>query len=246
MLTVGLAKGLTHERNGSDLAGEGMGFGVPVIVTGWRTYLSFTAEEELASPSGTIRKTFRLDAIQQLKKCGRETDAIMDYVWLETRGAVYKTLTWAQRWLRLSRSASRANGTKTGFKQTKPLASVAVEYRENSESIDVSVDLSEIRHLTARARVYILNELDAGEFPLYQDSDGRELSESAIGGWGIVKADTARFLSYDGERCFEISQRPGAALYRGRETVTSELSWSGLIYDVSRYPEDIFRYTVKL
>jgi len=245
-LTAGLAKGLILERNGSDLSGEGMGFGVPAIVTGWRTYLSFTAEEKPVSLPETVHKTFRLDAIQKLDKRGQETNALADYVWLEARGALYKASAWAQRWLMLSRSASRANGTRAGFKQTEALASVAVEYRKSKGSIDVSVDLSEVRRLPERRRVYVLNELDAAEFPLFRDSDGRELRDHAIGGWNLVKAEKAGFISRDGERRFEICQRPGAALYRGRESLDGELSWSGLIYDVSRYPDDIFHYTVKL
>lgn len=246
MLTAGLAKGLVLQRDGADLSGEGMGLGVPVVVTGWRTYLSFTAESSIASSTAADKKTFKLDAIQQLVKGGREVEGTKDYIWQEARGTVYKTARWTQKYLPQTKRLAGRGDTLVTFKKVEPLASVGVEYGRRGDSVRISMDLTEIRNLPGRKRIYILNEHDALEFPLYQDSTGKKLEGGDIGGWRKVKASSASLSAVDGGMSFRLEQQPGAGLYRGREYIDGELSWAGLIYDVTRFPDDVFSYTVHL
>ena len=63
--TAGLEKGLVLERAGRDLAGEGMGFGVPIVRygDGW-TYSGSATLVDVSDPVGvTWRKTFELDRV---------------------------------------------------------------------------------------------------------------------------------------------------------------------------------------
>lgn len=246
MLTTGLAKGRVLTRDGIDLSGEGMGFGAPVVVTGWRTYLSFTAEPPAGVSSGEDSKIFQLDALQKIVKKGKGVEDKKAYIWQEARGTIYKKVGWTQKLLPLAKRLEDRANTIVTYERVEPLASVPVEYGQYEDSVRISVNLTEVRNLPGRKSIYILNEQDALEFPVYIDSSGKKLEGSAIGGWVKVDVAAASFRDRLGRLAFELEQRPGAVLYRGRELIPGKLSWSGLIYDVSRYQADIFTYTIKL
>ncbi len=240
-LTAGLRKGVCMFASGSDLSEEGLGFGVPVIVSRWRTYLSFTAPTvEISSDGTTVKKVFHLDAVQRVG----QSDGLWPYVWLEAKGLVYKGLPWAQRWL----LAKRATGNLTpnvGFFPVRSRAEVIIEYRLGEDNVQVEVDLTGLTALSRRDRVYILNEQGGRAFPIYRE-DGRVDSREHRSGWAKVSAESAGFAADDGSRWFNLRAQAGAAMFRGREVVDGQLSWSGIEYDLSDWPGDSFSYRIEV
>ncbi len=242
-LTAGLAKGVCMFAGTSDLSEEGVGFGVPVIVSRWRTYLSFTAPVTVVSDEGNVvRKLFRLDAVQRVGNSDRA--GVLPYIWLETKGLVYKGLPWAQRWL-LAKHATGNLTPQIGFDPAPSRAEVAVEYALADDSVEVKVDLSGLKHLSRRDRVYILNEQGGRAFPIYREN-GRIASREHRSGWSKVAAESAGFASETGDNWFNVPAREGAVMFRGREVVDSQLSWSGIEFDLSRWSSDKFSYRVEI
>ncbi len=240
-LTTGLAKGVCMFEGLADLSEEGMGFGVPVVVSRWRTYLSYKAPTIETSPDGSlIKKVYYLDAVQNIGD--RTTTGVWPYMWLETKGLVYKSLPRAQRWL-LDKRDARDRTPKVTFVRASSLAIVPVEYRIGENSVSVTADLSALNSLPGRSRIYILNEQGGRSFPIYRENDRASLT-GIDGGWVIVSAAAAGFAAADGGKWFNLKARPGAAMFRGREIVDGRLSWSGIEYSISGYQDKRFSYQV--
>jgi hypothetical protein len=243
LLTDGLAKGVRMFDGAADLSEEGMGFGVPVVVSRLRTYLSYRAPVIETSNDGTlIKKVWHLDAVQNIGN--HPTDNIWPYLWLETKGLVYKSLPWAQQWL-LDKRATGNLTPQVGFVAASSLAKVPVEYRLMDDKVSVSVDLAGLNGLPGRSRVYVLNEQGGRSFPIYRENEQPTVTE-CDSGWAKVTALTAGFAADKSEKWFNLSARSGAAMYRGREVVEGKLSWSGIEYFINGYSEERFNYQVNI
>jgi hypothetical protein len=242
-VTKGLAKGVCMYREEQDLSEEGMGFGVPVVVSRWRTYLSFRAPTTETSSDGSfIRKVWHLDAVQCVGNS--RPNAILPYLWLETKGLVYKGLPWAQRWL-LDKRATGNLTPQISFAETDSRAEVTVDYRVSDGRVDISVDLASLNDLPGRPRAYVLNEQGGRAFPVYREN-GQSETDEHNGGWAKITAESAGFAARDGAAWFSLGNRPGASMFRGRELVDGLLSWSGIEYEITRYPEASFDYSVEV
>lgn len=242
-LTAGLSKGVCVFCGAADLSEEGMGFGVPAVVSRWRTYLSFTAPTVQTSSDGRfIRKVFQMDAVQCVGD--KHTDQVWPYLWLEAKGKVYKSLPWAQRWL-LDKRATGNLTPQVCFTKTSSLAAVPVEYRLTDRGVRVKVDLTTLNGLPRGSRVYALNEQGGRAFPVYLE-DGRRTAAEHKSGWAKVTGSSAGFATADRDSSFLLRSRPGAVMYHGREVVDGQLSWSGIEYDVTQCPEAAFEYLVEV
>jgi hypothetical protein len=242
-LTAGLAKGVCAFDGVSDLSEEGMGFGVPVVVSRLRTYLSYSVSTtEISNDGSTIKKVWQMDAVQNIG--GRRSEGVWPYLWVETKGLVYRNLPWAQRWL-LNKRATGNLTPKIGFVPAASLAAVPVEYRLTDSGLDVSVDLKSLNNLPGRSRVFILNEQGGRSFPIYRENK-RAFATEHSGGWQRISAASAGFANTDGRHWFDIDARPDVAMFRGREVMEGKLSWSGIEFQIDRYPAERFSYQVDL
>jgi hypothetical protein len=242
-LTAGLAKGVRVLNEASDLSEEGMGFGVPAIVSNNRTYLSYSSRSLIdpVDPS-RVTKTYYFDAVLQVGEDGEKGPAA--YLWLETKGRVYKALPFAQRWL----LAGRATGNLTKgvkFVKTRSIGSVEITYTLARDKVDMKADLTGLAGLPGNAKIYLLNEQGGRAFPCGWRDTRYNSPRPIKAGWEPVRSDKAGFSSADGQRWFALSRMLHAPMYMGREVVDGKLSWSGIEYDVSGLTDTSFTYAVE-
>lgn len=247
-LTHGLQKGLIMFKNGSAVCEEGMGFGVPVVVKNFQTYLSFGAEVETLKEKDheILKKTFFLDALERVKFRGKEMQSSLHYAWVELRGLAYKKIMPLQKLLPTWSRTLKKTGFEFFFKGGESLTKIPVSYRILPDEIVVRVDLSEFNRTLGKAKLFLLNEQGASFFSQYRDGSGLSLEREKIGAWAKVKADQASFLTDDGTARFCLGRPQGVELYRGWELLPEALAWAGLIYDLSSYEKRLFTYTISL
>lgn len=247
-MTRWLQKGVVLERAGRRLCEEGMGFGVPVLVCGMRTYLSRSAELVRTERGGgpAWEKTFHFDAIERTSWRGREVTSRWPYALQELRGHLYKRSRTLQRLLPVANRMNERAGLAFDFVPTDSRGSVTVSYAFTGDHVEVSVGVPELESGVRRARLYILNEQGATMFSRYRDDHGLTLDEAAIGGWIEVASGRAWLTTPDGAIGFGIEPRPPARLYRGWERVDGVLSWAGFTYDVSHLTNEAFEYAIEL
>lgn len=237
-LTAGLAKGLRMLNGDTDLSEEGMGFGVPVIVSRHRTYLSYAARE---TESG---KTFMMDAIQTIR--AKTFAGTLPYRWLELKGRVYKSFPFAQN-LMLKSSAAANLTPNLGFEPCESMGEIHIDYKTDDNGAYITVNLADISNIYGSPRIYVLNEQGGRAFPFFweQGLDSREQADRKVG-WKKVTGSAAGFTNSEKTMAFTLSKLPGADMFSGREVVGDVLSWSGVDYDVTALLGSNFTYRVDI
>lgn len=230
-----IQKGAILVGPGLDLAGEGVGFGLPVAFYGGRPV--FSTHASLEATDGGARKVFTMDAASTKRWSSRLLSglpgpgALFDGWLMGNLSGMYRSRGFAQvvanGFWRLERSTG---AIEHGFAPTRPRGSVSVEYAVAPGTIRVSVDPSGLS--TGCERLCLMNELDARVFDSYDDSGGARLLGWRVGAWSPVDADWARFSARDGSTSFRLRRVEGARMFRGREIVPGHLSWAGLAYEV--------------
>jgi hypothetical protein len=225
-----LQKGLVVLDGGESLAGEGVGFGVPVLKQGVRTIFAGAAHLE----SRRRGRLWEVDAVYSL--------CLVEGVARRTAGAprlpalcaLRDGLAAAHRHVHVLRkplavtsvTIRRVFGLRTVYEEVDPIAELPVTYRvDRSGRIAVRVDLTALRCDRA-TEVVVMDELGAG-FDRYEDENDPVLKGGDIGTWDDVAASWARFTSDERRVSFAVGQADGAKLRRGRELVGSRLAWSG-------------------
>ncbi len=220
-----------------------MGFGVPVMVKDNRTYLSYTALTEQMVDNSGMRKTFFLDALQQLNFGNRAINSQLAYTGIELSGHIYKKSRFAQRFLRQWGRVRSKAGFEYGFTKIEPQGKIAVDYHIFSNSVAISVDLSDFHRTASKANMFLLNEGGANHFPHYADAGGHKLERHEIGPWQEIEAQRAWFKGEQNPARFCVQQQPGTTLFRGWE-LSHSLSWAGFIFDVSQFRKSVFTYPI--
>jgi hypothetical protein len=244
----GLQKGAILTIMGVDVAGEGVGFGVPVAYIGESFVYSTHAEVE--ETNGGARKTFEMDAVS-IKRWGSRLlaglpgpNTLFDGWLMGNLSPLYRSRGFAQVVANGFWRFERSIGViEHGFSSTKTRGSVSVEYKVEADTIRVTVDPAGLG--SGCERLSVMNELDARVFDSYDDSDGLQLRGWRVGAWSPVEAEWARLSAADGSSSFKLGKVEGARLFRGREIVPGHLSWAGLAYEL-RKPLHRFAYTVEV
>ncbi len=248
--TQGLQKGLVMIKDHRLLCEEGMGFGVPVVTKGFQTYLSFSANIQTSNENGreVLAKTFFLDAVQRVRFRGKEINSPIYYGWIELRGLAYKKIKPLRGLLPIWSGVNKKAGFEFFFKKVEPLKKISVSYHISPVEIIVQVDLREFNTIRGKAKLFILNEQGANFFCLYRESNGKSLESREIGAWNKVRADKAYFLNKDESIGFGIENHSSgrAKLYRGWELVPDSLAWAGLIFDLSKFRDSFFTYSISV
>ena len=248
--TAALGKGLLLLHDGQELAEEGVGFGVPILKRGVRTFFPglVTLTAGPAVPCQEVTAVFRVNLEEKLA-AGRRP-AVHNrllYAAKNRLAAMHRGVPLLRGLLTAASSGLRsAFGWRTTFEEAELGAQVTVRYSVlgNDGELDVEVDLSSLPR-GVYSELVVMNEQGARCFCEYRDSAGTSLSGRQVGSWDEVTAGEASFLSAAHRLAFSLRQVKGARLFRGRELIGSRLSWAGFGYSL-RPSRKAFRYTVRV
>lgn len=229
-LITKLQKGLILFYNDRELAGEGIGLGVPAVRYKDRTYFSGLSTLKFEKKNGHVLavKKFSLNLT---------TERSLRNVRLETKTTrrirrSFDRLYMDHRHLRLIASEKILGvfGVKRVFEQTKPVANVTVTYNIKPPHIRTTAEFNIFQRADLQ-KIYLLNEQGSAHFRKYHDSGGMVLFDEDIGAWETVDASWACFHSVENRVGFRLWKHKDAILHRGREFLDGMLDWVGLDYE---------------
>lgn len=235
--TSQLQKGLILVSNGRDLAEEGVGFGVPVLMLGDKTI--FPGEIRLAyleeGPHQKVNARFLMNLEEKLTSHSRgNVESKPLYRIKHYLEHLYKNFPLSRRPLMALSNALRSSFEwQTTFVDALWNHEVKVNYDIHAEKgiIKIDVDAAGIAE-TGVTEIFIMNEQGAHHFDMYSDSSDIVLKGEKIGSWNEVTAERASFISVTHRLAFSLWQIDRARLFRGRELVKSRLAWSGFGYSL--------------
>lgn len=228
-----LEKGLIIVYKGVEAVGEGTGFGVPVLVYSDEIYFSGSSQVYLSERNDlkTIRKEFVMDTVER-RKIGkvnlgnRRLRAIAKY-----QAELYQKHRLFRYLMPLSvESLSVKMGVRNSFLKTTSVGKAIVTFGISQNHVRVKADLSLLKKNLEK--ILILNEQSAMYFRRYSDSNGMELIDKQIGGWGKVDAMWASITDPQGRVGFRLWKVKNSAFCRGREFLEGCLDWVGLDYEI--------------
>ena len=248
--TAHLQKGLLLVENGQDLAEEGVGFGVPVLMRGLQTIFPGGIQLKVTEtgPIQVILAIYTLNLEEKIGKTAyRGIKSRLLYTVKNYLAALIRGLPFLRGLLTgISSLARNVFGWETLYEKSDFSADVRMTYTIDQRSgvIDVKVDKLDLNG-TGITELVVMNEQGAKAFDHFKDSSGNSLQGKEIGCWDEISAREASFISLSHEVAFTMEQAAGAKLYRGRELIGSRLSWSGFGYSLPAQIEH-FCYRVKI
>jgi hypothetical protein len=248
--TARLQKGFILIDNGRELAEEGVGFGVPIIMKGFQTVfpgkIRFIATEE--STCTKIKADFLLNLVEKIGRpegAGIESRRLYDFK--NILAALIRKLPVLRRPLTsASNLIRRVFGWETLYERSEYSYKISMTYKINplAGSLEVEMETQDICD-SGITQIVVMNEQGARSFDHYKDSSGNFLKGDQIGCWDEVTAYEASFYNISHGIYFTLEQVAGARLYRGRELIGARLAWSGFGYSFSPDSQRIF-YRVKI
>jgi hypothetical protein len=246
MKIANLQKGLVLLCNGTDVIGEGTGFGVPIAKYSGGTFFSGSSSlyVRMLGDITEIRKEFLMDLTSRdrfrsfkLKIPG--VQALSEFFCLQ-----YQRHKHIVRPVLIVRGLFLKFGIKSSFMKSPPKGTVIVTYIMDRNRIQVKLNFSQLEQ-TNLAKVFILNEQGAHFFRTYSDSEGMRLVDEEIGAWDNVTAESAKIANEQNKIGFRLKNIEGSMLKRGRELMEGSLNWIGLDYELDpKYCN--FEYEIEL
>jgi len=243
--TANLQKGLILLHDEIELAGEGIGFGVPIAQYADETFFSGSAYLQIKIQNNVtvIRKEFLMDQVcrdtfreVQLDNIGIR--AIVDFI-----SFLYQKNKQIAKFVLLAKQGLMKIGANAVFVKMPSKGKVTVTYIIGANRITVKLDMAQLDQ-TNLQKVFVLNEQGSQFFCKYEDSDGNILVDEQIGAWNRVTVQYAKISDAQGKIGFTLKNFEGVILRRGREFVRGYLDWIGLDYEFS--PVDKFEYEIEL
>lgn len=241
---AGLQKGLIPIHNGTEMIGEGTGFGVPVLVYPEGTYFSATCKVCLSQYNNywTIRKEFIIDRMARNR---------FRNITLENRAAraLFASLAGMYqrhrhfRFLKLKGLTGKMH-VETAFVKAMSMGKVTVAYTIVGRRIRVRVDFKNLKRRNLQ-KIFILNEQGSRFFRKYNDSRGIELMDEKIGAWEIINTEWASLTIPHSGFGFRLWKVDKAILRAGREFLKDSLDWVGLDYETSP-ATSVFEYLIEI
>ncbi len=229
-----MQKGLIIVYKGVEAVGEGTGFGAPILVYSDEIYFSGSSQVYLSQRNDLkiVRKEFLMDRVES-KKIGkvnlesRRLRAIAKY-----QAELYQKHRCFRFLMPLSiESLSTRMGVWSSFVKTDPAGKVIVTFSISQNHVKVIVDFSLLKRKDLE-KILMSNEQSARYFRRYSDSNGMELIDRQIGGWGKVDAVWASITDLQGRVGFRLWDVRNSVLCRGREFLKGCLDWIGLDYEI--------------
>ncbi len=237
--TAGLQRGLVLIRDGREIAGEGMGFGAPVVKYADGMYFSKTAETFLSGARTSVKKNFHMDSVERAKVGKRLVSSGP-----EGLAHLYRSYAVFRRpMIKFSHLAKKLVNVRPEFMAVRSRGTISMTYVCHPSRVHVSCDMTKLDRRGCN-RIFILNEQGSSFFRKYQDSGKMRLVDDEIGAWEMVKAESATLSDLDPTFSFSLRNLDNATLWRGRET-HGDVAWAGLIYEIA--PDlDSFDYDIFL
>jgi hypothetical protein len=237
MKTAQLQKGLILLYKGTEVIGEGIGFGVPIAKYSDETVFSGSSSLRIRTLENIveIRKEFIMDLVTRntLRNFKLENPKIRTL--LDSISTIYKKQyqrhVYFARYILLTRSLLFKFGVKSTFIKSAPKGVVVVTYLIDQNRILVKLDLSLLER-TNLGKIFVLNEQGAHFFRTYSDSESLKLDDEAIGAWNEVTSQSARITNAQDKIGFSLKNVEGTKLRRGRELIKGSLDWIGLDYEL--------------
>jgi|Deesub1362A_J573_1020465.scaffolds.fasta_scaffold00021_72 hypothetical protein len=243
-----LQKGLVLMLGASELVGEGIGFGAPVIRYADKTFFSKSAEVSVQGQDEggvVVSKSFLMDAVSRKRIC--RGPFISDNLYSFFHRAFmrgYEGCKDFRPFFDKIMELRKILGIKSQFVEVNPRGRVNIVYKCFSDTVQIEVDLRALDK-SGCEEILILNEQDSSFFRRYFDTSGLELFGRQIGAWEKVEADEASFSDINGHLTFSLKRLDQATLFRGWEEVKGRFSWAGLGYSLK--PNiSTFTYLVKI
>lgn len=248
--TARLQKGLLLLDHCRDLAEEGVGFGVPVVMRGLQTL--FPGEIQLSTlEEGSLQVVRAIYTLNLVEKMGKpdhgKIESRLLYALKNYLAALIRGLPFLRSILTgISNVVRKVFGWKTLYAQSEFSIEVCMTYTidQQAGSLEVVLETQDLSG-SGITELIVMNEQGAHNFDHYTDSSGIELQGKEIGCWDETIAEQASFVSPSHAVAFTLKQVAGAKLFRGRELIDSRLAWSGFGYS---FPPNIerFCYQVKI
>jgi hypothetical protein len=239
-----LQKGVILEINGVETVGEGVGFGVPVLVYSDETYFSGSSEIYLSQgPSRClVVKKFNMDRIARNNFGNAKLVNGVARRFIDHLSNLYQR----HRRLRLLALKDLTSRLRIGkiFLQAPSRGTVTVTYEIDKQQLLIKADFEDIKK-QALQKIFILNEQGSKFFRTYTDSAGMTLTDEKIGAWDNVSCDWASLRTTRNGVGFRLWKREKSILRRGREFLEGSLDWAGLDYELG-ISQVRFGYTVDL
>ncbi len=241
-----LQKGVILVYKGIEVAGEGMGFGVPVLKYGNETYFSGSSSIQVQKQEDlvVVRKEFDMDMVEraEFRNLRLENGKLRRLI--DSISILYQKHRRLTHAILLVKGLLLKMGVKERFAKTQTKGKVAVTYTIFPSSLLVKVESGQVNR-TNLERIFVLNEQSALFFRTCSDSDGSTFIDEKIGAWQPVTARSVRICDCQGRIGFGLKTIRGCILRRGREFLNDSLDWIGLDYELS--PEcDSFEYEIEL
>jgi len=241
-----LQKGLIFVCNGVERIGEGIGFGVPIIITSNETYFSGSSNVYVHQSQGStiIRKEYCVDRtarnrFRNIKLENRQIRSILKHL-----SEVYQ-LNKRSRFLMLTlKNVPMKTGVGTSFVKTASLGKVIVTYNILRNRILVKTDFNYLKKHNPQ-RIFMLNEQGTKFFRKYYDASGKQLIDEQIGAWDQIEADWASIMNTQGDAGFRLNRIENSILRMGREFQGNTLDWIGLDYELDPRSA-VFNYEIKI
>ncbi len=243
-----LQKGLVLAYKGLETVGEGVGFGVPVLLYGDETYFSGSSKVCFHKQDNykIIRKEFLMDKVprKRIRKTKLKNQKLAS---ANARISRYLAGVYQRhrrlRFLTVER-LSKILGVHTDFEKAIPAGKVTVTYGIRQCRIHVKVDLSLLKRKNLQ-KIFVLNEQGSRFFSRYMDLNGTELVDRRIGAWETIEADWACITDIRGRVGFRLWRTKNSILRRGREFLKDCRDWVGLDYEIN--PRNaVFEYEIEI
>ena len=250
MKTAQLQKGLILLYKGTEVIGEGIGFGVPIVKYSDETVFSGSSSLRVRTLENfvEIRKEFIMDLVTRntLRNFKLENTKIRTL--LDGISALYKKQYQSHvnfaRYILLMRSLLFKFGVKSTFLRSTSKGVVVVTYIIDRNRILVKLDLS-LLDRNNLGKIFVLNEQGAHFFRTYSDSESLKLDDEAIGAWNEVTSQSAKITNSQDKIGFSLKNVEGTKLRRGRELIKGSLDWIGLDYELgAEYSQ--FEYEIEV
>lgn len=233
-----LQKGWLMSCRGENLAEEAVGFGVPIIKRGLKSY--FPGEIALESFQMTdtwmVKAIYTINLEEKIAMPGKSPLTVKPvYLVKNLLAAVIRQFEPGRRYLTaLSSSLRKWLGFKTVYGISEFITKVEMNYRIDSQKgeIDIQADFTGLTNQGV-TEVVVMNEQGATYFDGYMDDSGLTLFGDEIGLWDEVITEQARFISSSHKLAFGLQRQPGTHLFRGREWTASRLAWSGFGHSIA-------------
>jgi hypothetical protein len=220
MKIANLQKGMILLYKGTEVVGEGTGFGVPIGRYFDETFFSGSSFLQVHKQENSviIRKEFSMDLItrdkfRNLKLENKNLRKIIDSVSL-----LYQKRKHLAQFILLTKELLFKFGVESIFSRSPSKGKVIVTYTLHRNRILVNLSFNELDRNNL-LKVFVLNEQGAHFFRKYSDSDGLDLNDDEIGAWNGVTAQSAKITDKQDRIGFSLKNVEGAILRRGREVV---------------------------